>query len=53
MSVYQEGTDDAKSADDSDHVLPPMIEGDAVQLAALRASSTSPSRPRATARPHW
>src|SRR2546430_5660156 len=37
MSVYQEGTDDAKSADDSDHVLPPMSEGDAVQLAALRA----------------
>src|SRR5882724_1192325 len=37
MSVYQEGTDDAKAADDSDHLLPPMSEGDAVQLAALRA----------------
>jgi len=37
ISVYQEGTDDAKAADDSDHVLPPMNEGDAVQLAALRA----------------
>src|SRR6267143_2264398 len=37
ISVYQEGTDDAKAADDSDHVLPPMKEGDAVQLAALRA----------------
>ena len=37
MSVYQEGTDDAGAADDSDHVLPPMSEGDAVQLAALRA----------------
>src|SRR5256885_35568 len=38
MSVYQEGTDDAKAADDSDHVLPPMNEGDAVQLAALAAN---------------
>src|SRR6266853_1751466 len=37
ISVYQEGTDDAKAADDSDHLLPPMSEGDAVQLAALRA----------------
>jgi DNA topoisomerase I len=37
ISVYQEGTDDAQAADDSDHVLPPMNEGDAVQLAALRA----------------
>jgi DNA topoisomerase-1 len=37
ISVYQEGTDDAKAGDDSDHVLPPMSEGDAVQLAALRA----------------
>jgi DNA topoisomerase-1 len=36
MSVYQEGTDDAK-IDDSDHVLPPMNEGDIVGLAALRA----------------
>src|SRR5438067_807923 len=37
MSVYQEGTDDALAADDSDHVLPPMSEGDAVQLTALAA----------------
>jgi DNA topoisomerase-1 len=36
MSVYQEGTDDAK-IDDTDHVLPPMREGDTVGLAALRA----------------
>ena len=38
MSVYQEGTDDALAADDSDHVLPPMSEGDAVQLTALAAN---------------
>src|SRR5438045_888863 len=38
MSVYQEGTDDAKAADDADHLLPPMNEGDAVQLAALAAA---------------
>ena len=37
ISVYQEGTDDAQAADDSDHVLPPMNEGDTVLLAALRA----------------
>src|ERR1700726_1700071 len=37
ISVYQEGTDDAQAADDSDHVLPPMNEGDTVRLAALRA----------------
>ena len=36
ISVYQEGTDDAK-ADDTDHVLPPMNEGDLVDLLALRA----------------
>ena len=36
ISVYQEGTDDVK-ADDSDHVLPPMNEGDTVELRALRA----------------
>src|SRR5580693_9907554 len=34
IAVYQEGADDAK-ADDADHVLPPMNEGDAVQLLAL------------------
>jgi len=36
ISVYQEGTDDAKG-DDGDHVLPPMQEGDEVALTALRA----------------
>jgi len=36
MSVYQEGLDDVK-ADDSDHVLPPMNEGDTVSLESLRA----------------
>src|ERR1700726_5003775 len=35
ISVYQEGTDDAQAADDSDPLLPPMNEGDAVQLAPL------------------
>src|SRR5438046_6623075 len=38
MSVYQQGTNDALAADDSDHVLPPMSEGDAVQLTALAAN---------------
>jgi DNA topoisomerase-1 len=36
ISVYQEDIDDAK-VDDTDHVLPPMNEGDAVTLTALRA----------------
>src|SRR5580692_2663612 len=36
ISVYQEGTDDAK-VDDSDHVLPPMDAGDSVTLNAIRA----------------
>jgi DNA topoisomerase I len=35
MAVYQEDTDDAKS-DDTDHILPPMNEGDAVALLSLR-----------------
>jgi DNA topoisomerase I len=34
ISVYQEGTDDAVQ-DDSDHVLPPMQEGDRVKLLGL------------------
>jgi DNA topoisomerase-1 len=34
IAVYQEGRDDAAD-DDSDHVLPPMKEGDAVKLTAL------------------
>ncbi len=36
ISVYQEGMDDVK-ADDSDHVLPPMNEGDTVDLLAIKA----------------
>ena len=36
ISVYQEGSDDAKS-DDDDHALPPMKEGDIVGLLALHA----------------
>ena len=35
ISVYQEGTDDTKS-DDTDHILPPMNEGDLVTLLSLR-----------------
>jgi len=34
ISVYQEGLDDAVQ-DDSDHVLPPMKEGDRVKLAGI------------------
>src|ERR1700678_2595761 len=34
ISVYQEGMDDVVQ-DDSDHVLPPMKEGDRVQLAGV------------------
>jgi DNA topoisomerase-1 len=37
IAVYQEGSDDAK-IDDTDHVLPPMTEGDSVSLTALAAS---------------
>jgi len=37
ISVYQEGTDDSKT-DDGDHVLPPMNEGDLVDLVALTAA---------------
>ncbi len=36
ISVYQEGADDVK-ADDDDHVLPAMNEGDDVALAAFKA----------------
>ncbi len=36
IAVYQEGTDDTKS-DDTDHILPPMNEGDIVSLLTLRA----------------
>jgi len=37
ISVYQEDTDDVK-ADDGDHVLPPMKEGDLVDLLSLRGA---------------
>ena len=37
ISVYQEGMDDAIQ-DDSDHVLPPLKEGDAVKLLGLLPS---------------
>ncbi|HMK86617.1 MAG TPA: DNA topoisomerase I [Steroidobacteraceae bacterium] len=37
MSVYQEGLDDVVE-DDSDHVLPPMAEGDRVKLLGVTAS---------------
>src|SRR5262249_18586151 len=37
ISVYQEGTDEAK-ADEGDHVLPAMSEGDMVNLLALRGA---------------
>jgi len=35
IAVYQEGRDDAVE-DDSDHVLPPMQEGDTVNLVAIQ-----------------
>ena len=37
IAVYQEGSDDAK-ADDADHVLPPLHEGDTVSLDQLIAT---------------
>jgi DNA topoisomerase-1 len=36
IAVYQEGADDVKS-DEDDHVLPPLQEGDLVDLVTLRA----------------
>ncbi len=36
IAVYQEGADDAKS-DEDDHVLPPLQEGDHIDLVALHA----------------
>jgi DNA topoisomerase-1 len=36
IAVYQEGADDAKS-DEDDHVLPPLQEGDLVDLITLHA----------------
>jgi DNA topoisomerase-1 len=35
IAVYQEDADDAKVDDDSDHVLPPMKEGDTVRLREI------------------
>ena len=37
IAVYQEGQDDSAD-DDSDHVLPPMQEGDAVALVGLQGA---------------
>lgn len=36
MALYQEGTDDAKGADDSDRLLPPMKEGDKIKLLKVK-----------------
>ena len=38
MSVYQEDVDDAKKDDDEGRILPPMKEGDAVELAKITAN---------------
>jgi DNA topoisomerase I len=35
IAVYQEDADDAAGDDDSDHVLPPMSEGDVVRLLQI------------------
>jgi len=35
MAVYQEGVDDAKKDDDEGRILPPMEEGDVVELLAI------------------
>jgi DNA topoisomerase-1 len=37
IAVYQEGSDDAK-VDDTDHVLPPLKQGDEVSLTQLLAT---------------
>ncbi|HTT03541.1 MAG TPA: DNA topoisomerase I [Steroidobacteraceae bacterium] len=36
IAVYQEGADDAKG-EETDHILPPMSEGDVVKLLGIRA----------------
>ncbi len=36
IAVYQEGVDDAKKDDDEGRILPPMDEGDVVQLLTVR-----------------
>ncbi|MCF6218270.1 MAG: type I DNA topoisomerase [Gammaproteobacteria bacterium] len=37
MAVYQESVDDAKSGSDDERLLPPMKEGDTVELNEIRA----------------
>jgi DNA topoisomerase-1 len=37
MAVYQEGSDDAKSGDDEDRLLPPLKEGDNVTLLQIKS----------------
>ncbi|MES9878523.1 MAG: type I DNA topoisomerase [Candidatus Sedimenticola sp. PURPLELP] len=36
MAVYMEGVDDAKKGDDDEKMLPPLSEGDVIDLAAIR-----------------
>jgi DNA topoisomerase-1 len=36
MAVYKEGSDDGKADDDNDRLLPPIEEGDVVNLEAIR-----------------
>jgi len=36
MAVYQEGKDDASADDDSEHLLPPLKEGDDVELIKIK-----------------
>lgn len=38
MSVYQESVDDAKGDDDENRLLPPMEEGDLIELKEIRAN---------------
>jgi hypothetical protein len=52
ISVYQEGMDDVVQ-DDSDHVLPPMKEGDQVNLVGVVPTSISPNRRRASRKRRW
>lgn len=36
MAVYQEGSDDAKTGDDDEHMLPPLEEGKKVKLLKIK-----------------
>lgn len=38
IRVYQEGIDDKKAAQDEDHILPPLAEGEEVVLKALQCN---------------